>query len=213
MAASDLVADALTPLIDEAELPVHVKYLLNVKQPAAWAIMSGYKDVENRSQQLDHTKKGIWIALVASKAQPNADIIKFVQKKLPEGVVMPSKFALGAIIGLVRFSGSKQNVNSDWYNKGAHGWIIDGVHPFNTPITDVTGMQVPIARFNVKSRKKDEQDRIQDELAKYEVFVQTPRAESRRAEEHLDFVLTASRLPPAEQQSIKNYINYLLANE
>ena len=44
--------------------------LLNVKQPWAWALVNGFKTVENRSKDISSDHRFVWTAIVASKSKP-----------------------------------------------------------------------------------------------------------------------------------------------
>lgn len=72
---------------------------LTVRQPWAWALIQGYKDIENRSWQ---TKKRGWILLHAGTAKPASEALATVAELA--GRSMPLSNPSGAIIGAIKIS-------------------------------------------------------------------------------------------------------------
>jgi hypothetical protein len=68
---------------------------LSLKQPWAWLIVNGYKDIENRSWRTNHRGP---LLIHASSSRP-AVTTEYIQKKY--GVRLPDKLEFGGIAGVV----------------------------------------------------------------------------------------------------------------
>jgi len=120
---------------------------LSIKQPWAWLICAGYKDIENRSWWLHmppllnypanprriyvHASKTIdreafkWIALWI----PKAIIRKFMFNGLPDA----GMFVTGAIIGEVDITGCVEKSDSPWFT-GPYGFTLANPVLYENPI-------------------------------------------------------------------------------
>jgi hypothetical protein len=127
---------------------------LSIKQPWAWLICAGYKDVENRNWWIHmppllnypatprriyvHTGKTIdkkafeWIANRIPKS--------IVEKFMVDGVPNPGMFITGAIIGEVDIVGCKfrhgdmnANLFSPWHEFGMYGLLLANPVLYHNP--------------------------------------------------------------------------------
>jgi hypothetical protein len=100
---------------------------LTVRQPWAWAIIHGGKDVENRSWTNRYAT-----GVIAIHAGVGLDSFDF----LPRGARRPQPEELmhGAIIGVVEVSGVVRNHRSKWFEKGSLGWVLKNPRPLPRPI-------------------------------------------------------------------------------
>jgi hypothetical protein len=104
---------------------------LSIRQPWAWAIVAGYKPVENRSRRttfrgplLVHAGKrempediNFVIRVVAEQTgRSEGDIFREYSKHLMAG-------ALGAIVGVATISDCVQEMDSDWFF-GPYGFVL-----------------------------------------------------------------------------------------
>ena len=71
---------------------------ITVRQPWAWAIMHGGKDVENRTRNMAGTYRGP-LVIHAGKTHDEDDYYD-VQDLLPDGTAIPDDLALGSAIGV-----------------------------------------------------------------------------------------------------------------
>ena len=76
---------------------------------------------------------------------------------------IPACFALGAIVGLVRFDSSTRECDSVWYHSGDFGWIVGNSIAFERSISNVKGCQSSFVSLNCKTHQNDK-DRILKEL-------------------------------------------------
>ena len=73
---------------------------LTVRQPWAWALIEGYKDIENRSWR---TNMRGWILLHAGAAKPTDESLAAAGNIARRSV--PPSAPLGAVIGAIKISG------------------------------------------------------------------------------------------------------------
>jgi hypothetical protein len=102
---------------------------LTVKQPWAWAIVSGYKDVENRSRRTNH--RGQLLIHAAKQLDPDGFQLLWelgVYRRLPD------ELPLGALIGTVDIVDCVANADSPWALPRAWHWGLRRPKQFNTPL-------------------------------------------------------------------------------
>ena len=101
--------------------------VLSIRQPWAWAIVNGYKDIENRPRNTRY--RGPFLV----HAGLNFDMkgLEFIRKM---GIPVPDDFACGAIVGqaflddvVTEESGEK----SPWFF-GPYGYKLSGARPLKT---------------------------------------------------------------------------------
>lgn len=93
---------------------------LSVRQPWAWLIVSGYKDVENRSRRTKHSGP-----LLIHASLTKTDFAKLqaeVERK--HGVVVPDDVERGGIVGVVDVIGCEERPQSKWHAHGHYGWML-----------------------------------------------------------------------------------------
>lgn len=89
---------------------------LTIRQPWAWAIMAGLKDVENRSWP---TKvRGEILIHAAGKTDPRG--FEFLNA---QGILHPEAYPLGALLGTVTLADCVTESPSAWWI-GPHGFIL-----------------------------------------------------------------------------------------
>ena len=96
---------------------------LSVRQPWAWLIVHGYKDVENRSWKTDY--RGI-ILIHAGKTF-DIEGWRYVRLTYPE-IPLPSRgsFSMGAIIGTAVIADIVRGHSSPWAEGGHQwGWVLE----------------------------------------------------------------------------------------
>ena len=107
--------------------------MINVKQPWAYGLVAGIKDVENRSYDLRVLP--VQVLIVASKSPPTAEnAAKYRANGGKDG-----HYDYQAIIGAVEFGASVKESDSVWFNKGGTGWVVTKHVLFPNPIRDVPG--------------------------------------------------------------------------
>jgi hypothetical protein len=109
----------------------------NVKQPWAHALVTGVKDVENRSTEIPRLPEIMLI--VASKAAPKeADLARYYSLGGP-----PADFEGQAVIGAVEIVDNVRRSASPWFNPGGVGWVVGKYVQFPFPVEGVAGKQTP----------------------------------------------------------------------
>ena len=112
---------------------------LSIRQPWAWLIVYGGKDVENRSW---HTKFRGWFLVHAAKGMTGfeyADACNFCRKN---GLPQPPRFDelrrnwCGGIIGSVFLADSRDTSRSPWY-MGERAFLL--IDPKPLPFTPIKG--------------------------------------------------------------------------
>jgi ASCH domain len=92
-----------------------------IRQPWAWLIVNGYKDIENRSWA---TKYRGPLLIQASARKPSKPELKyFLAYARKRGVELPDEFDLGGIVGMVRLDDCVEKSRSKWFG-GPVGWIL-----------------------------------------------------------------------------------------
>jgi hypothetical protein len=109
-------------------------YVLTVKQPWAWAIIHGGKDIENRSWKPRRPCR----VLIHAGLTTDHDGLTFLRTM---GIRRPRAFVHGAIIGIVDYTGwdaddrgSKIKLMTSWRVKGYYHWHFERPFPAKEPI-------------------------------------------------------------------------------
>jgi hypothetical protein len=94
---------------------------LSVRQPWAWLIVNGYKDVENRSRSTHHRGP---ILIHASKNTSLLDVAAQERIRRRYGVELPNSYELGGIIGVVDLADCRNRTGSVWHHRRSVGWVL-----------------------------------------------------------------------------------------
>jgi hypothetical protein len=102
---------------------------ITIKQPWAWAVVMGYKDVENRRRPTD--RRGT--VLIHAALEMDARGFEFLwelglHRKLPDDL------ARGALIGEVRLSDCRYGYPSEWAQPGHWQWIFTAPKEYRSPL-------------------------------------------------------------------------------
>jgi hypothetical protein len=92
---------------------------LSVRQPWAWLIVNGYKNVENRSRATRH-RGPLLIQAGLSRANLEEAVLSRIERKY--GVKLPREFELGGVIGIVDVVDCVRRSSSPWHERGSMGW-------------------------------------------------------------------------------------------
>jgi hypothetical protein len=98
---------------------------LSIRQPWAWLIVNGYKDIENRSWQTRYRGPVLIHTGRLLGAEEKADCYH-VRKKF--GIDVPSSFDLGGIVGIATIIDCVDHSRSPWFN-GPFGFVLVKVQP------------------------------------------------------------------------------------
>ena len=117
-------------------------HCLSIRQPYAWAIIKGAKDVENRTWRLNY--RGRLYIHAGLKPYPE-DVVEDVVARVAKQLGIPLEDALsdyrqhaetarGAIIGSVTMFGCAVSHDSAWFEEGRFGFLLRDPEPFTKPI-------------------------------------------------------------------------------
>ena len=111
--------------------------VLSVKQPWAWAIVNGYKTIENRNSRFPSTLRPLpkWVVIHASKGsytkQVQARELRSLRRELDKSghknVRIPAAFRRGVIVGMaqiVRAEEDPTDPNNVWWHKDDYAYEI-----------------------------------------------------------------------------------------
>ncbi|MGO9740852.1 MAG: hypothetical protein ACLPN5_04945 [Roseiarcus sp.] len=112
-----------------------IEYAISVRQPWAWAIIHGGKDVENRSEQAAATMKGRALGhriyIHAGKSMTRVDYEWAAEFMAKLGVSCPPKeeLELGGFIGSVQVVDIVNKSRSPWFARGGMGLALRDPEP------------------------------------------------------------------------------------
>jgi len=108
--------------------------IIVIRQPWAWLIVNGFKDIENR-KWITHYRGPLLIQ--ASARRPTAtDIDKVRLYDRKREIKLPEEFDLGGIVGIVRLDDCVTKSRSKWFD-GPVGWVLS--KPKKLPFVPLKG--------------------------------------------------------------------------
>ena len=111
---------------------------ISIRQPWAWLIVSGHKDIENRDWPTHYRGP---VVIHASKRVPYEDECADIEKRF--GVKLPDDFEVGGIIGTAEIVDCVSAHDSRWFF-GAFGFVLNNACP--VPFVPMPGK---LGLFNV----------------------------------------------------------------
>ena len=105
---------------------------LTIRQPWAWAIANGFKDIENRSWR-PRLDPGDVLAIHAAAAAPAWDDVQRVTDLVGRRARVPEEFDCGCVVATARFVRAVEASRSKWFG-GPVGWVLDRVKPLRRPV-------------------------------------------------------------------------------
>lgn len=103
---------------------------LSIRQPWAWLVVNGYKDIENRTWS---TKFRGRIYVHAGQRTVPDDYHQQREYATEAGIVIPSQLVRGAIIGEVTITGCVFASESPWFC-GPYGFTLENPVAYDTPV-------------------------------------------------------------------------------
>jgi hypothetical protein len=97
--------------------------IITVRQPWAWLIIHGGKDIENRSWLPSYTGT---LVIHAGKAIDDAGV-EFAEADM--GIKLPNPMPRGVILGTVELVGAVTDSKSPWAEWGQFHWILKDPRP------------------------------------------------------------------------------------
>lgn len=109
---------------------------LSVRQPWASAIITGAKDIENRSWPPPAAAIGHWVAIHASALKPSRSVLEkfrsIVGPRHP--LAKTDEWPRAQIIGLALIGEPVTRSRSPWFNEGSIGWTIERTFTLPRPV-------------------------------------------------------------------------------
>jgi hypothetical protein len=93
---------------------------LSVRQPWAWLIVNGFKDIENRSRRTHH--RGPLLIHASLSRESYAEHVQLVKRK--HGISIPLETERGGIVGVVDVIDCVERNKSKWFLSGNFGWVL-----------------------------------------------------------------------------------------
>ena len=103
---------------------------LSVRQPWAWLIVNGFKDIENRTWSTEHRGR---IYIQAGKRIVSNDFPDQRDYFGKSGIIIPENIPLGAIVGEVTITDCVDQSDSPWFC-GPYGFLLKDPLTYQVPI-------------------------------------------------------------------------------
>ena len=103
---------------------------LSIRQPWAWLIVNGYKDIENRSWSTDFRGR---VYVHAGRKIKSGDFPEQRDYIEQSGIFLPEEPPLGAIVGEVTITDCVDTSSSPWFC-GPYGFILSSPVVYKDPI-------------------------------------------------------------------------------
>jgi len=118
---------------------------LSVRQPWAWLIVNGYKNIENRSRRTKHRGP---VYIHASKTVEKKALERLKEER-PD-IPFPETFETGGIVGRAEITDCVDESSSSWF-EGPHGYVMEQAAPLSFfPVKGRLGLFTPKEDLPVK---------------------------------------------------------------
>jgi ASCH domain len=105
-----------------------------IRQPWAWLIVNGFKDIENRSWETRY--RGPLLIQASAHRSSKEKMQEFRTYARRRKVELPEEFDLGGIVGMVRLDDCVYKSRSKWF-EGPVGWVLS--KPKRLPFVPLKG--------------------------------------------------------------------------
>lgn len=119
---------------------------LSVRQPWPWAIINGYKDVENRSWRTQAPQP---LLVHAGKTVDPLGFHFLWKKGLHR--LLPEELPLGKLLGTIEVKDIVSGYPSPWAFRGAWHWVLAKPREFRNPIPSPGGQRIFIPKVSAAS--------------------------------------------------------------
>jgi hypothetical protein len=113
---------------------------LTVRQPWAYLIVNGHKDIENRTWSTAYRGP---ILIQSSKTYGSvmelSDNCLWIEKYARPRLTLPQNFTLGIIEGIVTLSDIKRDVRSFWADPDCYHWLLANPIPLDLESVSIKG--------------------------------------------------------------------------
>jgi len=107
---------------------------ISIRQPWAWLIVNGYKDIENRIWE-PKLRGPVLIHTGKSRVHLTAEELKYIKRRY-RVAHLPDTFETGGIVGIAEITGCVQRHRSKWFH-GPYGWTL--AHARRLPFKNCKG--------------------------------------------------------------------------
>ena len=98
---------------------------ISIRQPWAWCIVNGYKDIENRTWSTKHRGR----ILIHAAKTIDLEHVYFLREIFEdEGIDFPDKFLTGGIVGTAVLKDCVTSHKSEWFS-GPYGFVLSKAKP------------------------------------------------------------------------------------
>ena len=94
---------------------------ISIRQPWAWLIVNGYKDIENR-KWATNLRGPVLIHAGQSKTDTRPEALAYIKRKY-RVADLPDTFETGGIVGIAEITDCVQRHRSKWF-QGPFGWTL-----------------------------------------------------------------------------------------
>jgi ASCH domain len=115
---------------------------LSLRQPWAWLVVNGYKDIENRSWRTNH-RGPLLIHSSSTRTTLQADLRRV---KGEHGIDVPEDLEFGGVVGIIDVVDCVKTHPSEWKSRGTWGWVV--ANPRRLPFRRCKGA---VGFFKLKS--------------------------------------------------------------
>ena len=105
-----------------------------IRQPWAWLIVNGYKDIENRTWSTRY--RGTLLIQASANLPTKAKWTEIEQFVRNRGVQLPASFETGGIVGTAEIEDCVTRSKSKWF-EGPVGWVL--ARPRRVQFVPLTG--------------------------------------------------------------------------
>jgi hypothetical protein len=100
---------------------------LSIRQPWAWLVVNGYKDIENRSWRT-HYRGPLLVHASMSIAGLKEEVWEEIVREF--GVKnLPQEYDIGGVMGVVDIVDCVKKSKSPWHQSGNWGWVLANPRP------------------------------------------------------------------------------------
>ncbi len=110
-----------TPLIKWSADIMKLK-ALTLRQPWAWLVVNGFKDIENRIWATRH-RGPLLIHAGTSRVDLHWDVKEEIEEDF--GIRIPEEYDIGGVIGVVDLVDCVTDHPSPWFAADCYGWVLD----------------------------------------------------------------------------------------
>ena len=94
---------------------------LSIRQPWAWLIVSGYKNIENRPRRMNY-RGPLLIHAGLSRAACSEETFAWIKKRF--GVSIPPNLQTGGVVGIAEVVDCVEKHRSKWFDPGGFGYVL-----------------------------------------------------------------------------------------